>query len=119
MPSYVLKVWTLYDSAWKNCILADIDHRADTFRVVGLSGHQNVHVIGKRDQPAIKHPMGCARQCEPVADYVRAVSLDLLDMRRLHLFAATTIDQLQASNRAPLVISLQDHPTKNAVAEHA
>ncbi|OJV31107.1 MAG: hypothetical protein BGO24_17990 [Sphingomonas sp. 67-36] len=73
---------------------AIVDDTADAVLIVCLSRHQNLKIIIKPDQSAIKHPMGCSGQRETVADDVGTVSLNRANMRCLDFCSPATVDQL-------------------------
>lgn len=96
-----------------------VDEGSNAIRVVSLSRDENLEIIGEADQSAVEHPMRCSRQCEAVADNVGAARFDRPDMRGIDLGAAATIDELQSTDRAALVIGTQHHAAKDAVTEDA
>jgi hypothetical protein len=70
---------------------AIVDDPTDAALILCLSRHQNLKVIIKPDQSAIKHPVGCPGQRETVANDVGTVCLNGANVRCLDFGSPTAL----------------------------
>jgi len=54
-------MWSICETVGRQKIAALIDHGANTRRIVHLPGDEYFQIICDAEQPAVEHPVGCAR----------------------------------------------------------
>ena len=73
--------------------------------IIHLSGDQNFQIVGQRDESAIKHPMGSARERYSVSHNIGPAFLDGTDMRGSDFRTTNTVNKTEPCDGATLVIS--------------
>lgn len=74
---------------------AIVDDTTNAVLIVCLSRHQNLKVVTKPDQSAIKHPVGSSGERETVADDVGTVCLNRANVRCLDFGSPTAVDRFK------------------------
>lgn len=94
MPLQETRVRALVRIGWRKGPSGPVHKAAYAVRVVGVTGYEDVEIVGKGDQAAIEHPVRRSGKRDAVVDDVGSIRLDRPDMGSVDLGTAAAIDQL-------------------------
>lgn len=85
MPTQEVRMRTLERPLRGNCASAPIDEGAYATGIVGVPGDQHIEIVRQTDQPPVEHAVRRTCQSQSVANDIRTVRLNRLNMRRRDL----------------------------------
>jgi len=85
-------------------------------RIIRLTRYQDIKIVRKTNQTAIKHPVCGTRKSNSVGKNVRPARFHRPDMCGVDLRPATTVDELQSRDGASFVIGVKNEPAKQPIS---
>lgn len=109
-------MWPLENPARHDRLPGLVEESLNAVRIIRLTRYQDIKIVRKANQTAIKHPVCGARKSNSVGKNVRPARFHRPDMCGVDLRPATTVDELQSRDGASFVISVKNEPAKQPIS---
>lgn len=109
-------MWPLEDPARHDRLPGLVEESLNAVMIIRLTRYQDIKIVRKANQTAVKHPVCGARKSDSVGKNVRPARFHRPDMCAVDLRPATTVDKLQSRDGASFVVSVKNEPAKQPIS---
>ena len=105
MPLQKMRMGTLREPLRSERDTILVNERMDAIQIICLARDEYPKIIGKADQPSIKHPVDRTRESDAITDDIRAAGFNRADVGCGGLCPAPAVDKSNAADGAAFRIS--------------